>query len=112
MVVLCLFSGNWTTAEFLKRLQSVVATLQLCVFEAWQVYHPMRDLGEGRDTNCLSRPAFAHRLMSPPEAGRPDRGIPWPAFRHFGKCLPTQWVPRQDCRPPFRPRELLYHGLL
>jgi len=33
----------------------------------------MRVFEEGRDTNCLSRPAFTHRLMSPPEAGKPDR---------------------------------------
>jgi len=31
----------------------------------------MRVFEEGHDTNCLSRPAFTHRLMSPPEAGKP-----------------------------------------
>ena len=35
----------------------------------------MRVFGEGRDTNCLSRPAFTHRLMSPPEAGKFSGGL-------------------------------------
>jgi hypothetical protein len=34
----------------------------------------MRVFKEGRDTNCLSRPAFTHRLMSPPQAGKPTTG--------------------------------------
>ena len=72
----------------------------------------MRVFEEGRDTNCLSRPAFTHRLMSPPEADKPDRGIPWPTSRHFEKCLSVQWVPRQDCRPLFRPVALVCHGVL
>ena len=72
----------------------------------------MRVFEEGCDTNCLSRPTFTHGLMSPPEADKPDRGIPWPAFRHFGKCLSAQWVPRQDYRPLFRPVGLVCHSLL
>jgi hypothetical protein len=72
----------------------------------------MRVFEEGHDANCLSRPTFTHRLMSPPEADKPDRGIPWPASRRFGKCLSVQWVPRQDCQPPFRPVGLVWHSVL
>ena len=60
----CPGSGNWTVAEFLKRLPSVVATLELCVLGAQQVSHVASVLGEGRDAHGFSRPTFTHRLIS------------------------------------------------
>ena len=49
-------------------------------------------------------PCSGHRL------DELHRVIPWPAFRHFGKCLSAQWIARQQERPPFHPAGLVWHN--